>query len=50
VAGPAPFDPPDDWEGEPPPAEYDGPPLDAENDDEPTPGELAEWARMRAAG
>lgn len=50
VAGPAPFDPPDEWEGEPPPAEYDGPPLDAENDDEPTADDLAEWARMRAAG
>lgn len=49
-AGPAPFDPPDEWEGGPPPAEYDGPALDAENDDEPTPGELAEWAKMRAAG
>jgi hypothetical protein len=45
-----PFDPPDEWGDAPPLPEYAGPPLDAENDDGPTPGELAEWARMRAAG
>jgi hypothetical protein len=50
VAGPVPFDPPDEWGDAPPLPEYAGPPLDAENDDGPTPGELAEWARMRAAG
>ena len=50
MAGPAPFDPPDEWGDAPPLPEYAGPPLDAENDDAPTPGELAEWARMRAAG
>ena len=50
VGVPAPFDPPDEWDGGPPLPEYAGPPLDAENADAPTPGELAEWARMRAAG